>query len=84
VAHGWSHYFQDFIGIFHLHLPKALTIAPFDYDVAGGRFFATGSVFDLPAIVITAIVTLILVRASARAPPSTPPWWASSWSSCCW
>ncbi len=62
VAHGWSHYFQDFIGIFHLHLPKALTIAPFDYDVAGGRFFATGSVFDLPAIVITAIVTLILVK----------------------
>ena len=24
VAHGWSHYFQDFIGIFGLHLPEGL------------------------------------------------------------
>ena len=24
VAHGWSHYFQDFIGIFGLHVPTAL------------------------------------------------------------
>jgi len=61
VAHGWSHYFQDFIGIFGLHLPKALTFAPFDYDVGAGHFFATGSIIDLPAIVITAIVTTILV-----------------------
>jgi basic amino acid/polyamine antiporter, APA family len=62
VAHGWSHYFQDFIGIFGLRLPQALTIAPFDYDTAGGAFVATGSVIDLPAIVITAIVTAILVK----------------------
>jgi APA family basic amino acid/polyamine antiporter len=62
VAHGWSHYFQDFIGIFHLHLPSALTIAPFDYDVARGAFFPTGSIVDLPAIVITAIITAILVK----------------------
>jgi APA family basic amino acid/polyamine antiporter len=62
VAHGWSHYFQDFIGIFGLHMPKALTIAPFDYDTAAGHFFRTGSVIDLPAIVITAIVTWILVK----------------------
>src|SRR5579885_3219666 len=25
VAHGWSHYFQDFISIFGLHLPATLT-----------------------------------------------------------
>jgi len=62
VAHGWSHYFQDFIGIFGLHLPKALTIAPFDYDTAAGHFFRTGSAVDLPAIVITAVVTWILVK----------------------
>jgi APA family basic amino acid/polyamine antiporter len=61
VAHGWSHYFQDFIGIFGIHLPKALTIAPFDFDPAVGRFLATGSVFDLPAVVIAAVVTVILV-----------------------
>ncbi|HVP37763.1 MAG TPA: amino acid permease [Candidatus Saccharimonadales bacterium] len=62
VAHGWSHYFQDFIGIFGLHLPQALTIAPFDYDVGRGHFFATGSVVDLPAILIAAIVTAVLVK----------------------
>jgi APA family basic amino acid/polyamine antiporter len=62
VAHGWSHYFQDFLGIFGIHLPRALTIAPFDYDVGLGRFVATGSVVDLPAIVITVIVTWVLVK----------------------
>jgi APA family basic amino acid/polyamine antiporter len=62
VAHGWSHYFQDFFGIFGLHLPKALTIAPFDFDVSAGRFFSTGSVLDLPAILITIVITAILVK----------------------
>jgi basic amino acid/polyamine antiporter, APA family len=62
VAHGWSQYFQDFIGIFGLHLPKALTIAPFDFDTGLGHFVATGSVVDLPAIIITALVTIILVK----------------------
>jgi APA family basic amino acid/polyamine antiporter len=62
VAHGWSHYFQDFLGIFGLHLPQGLTIAPFDFDPALGHFVATGSIVDFPAIVITAIVTFILIR----------------------
>ncbi|MBW8874430.1 MAG: amino acid permease [Acidobacteria bacterium] len=59
VAHGWSHYFQDFIGIFHLHLPAALTNAPFDF--VDGHFVHTASIIDLPAIVITAIITWVLV-----------------------
>src|SRR5205823_9032767 len=29
VAHGWSHYFQDFIGIFGLGVPQVLSTAPF-------------------------------------------------------
>lgn len=69
VAHGWSHYFQDFIGIFGLKLPLAFTNAPFNYDPATGQFVATGALFDLPAIVITAIVTFVLVvgiRESSR------------------
>src|SRR5947208_6678241 len=36
VAHGWSHYFQDFIGIFGVRLPMAFTNAPFDFDPATG------------------------------------------------
>ena len=62
VAHGWSHYFQDFIGIFGVHLPIAFQNAPFDYHPDTGQLVATGSVVDLPAIVITAIVTAILVK----------------------
>jgi APA family basic amino acid/polyamine antiporter len=62
VAHGWSHYFQDFIGIFGFKLPHHLTIAPFDFDTKLGHFVATGSIVDLPAIVITAVVTAILVK----------------------
>jgi APA family basic amino acid/polyamine antiporter len=62
VAHGWSHYFQDFLGIFDIRLPHALTLAPFDYDTGLGHFVTTGTIIDLPAIVITAIITMILVK----------------------
>lgn len=61
VAHGWSHYFQDFIGMLGLKLPKVLTYAPFDYDTTLGRFVPTGTWVDVPALVITAVVTWILV-----------------------
>jgi APA family basic amino acid/polyamine antiporter len=61
VAHGWSHYFQDFIGIFGVKLPHALTNAPFDFDPASGVLTATGTVIDFPALVITAVITSILV-----------------------
>ncbi len=62
VAHGWSHYFQDFIGILGIHLPHAFTNAPFDFDPNSGLLSATGTLFDLPAILIAAIVTIILVK----------------------
>lgn len=61
VAHGWSHYFQDFIGILHIKLPEIFTNAPFDFDPATGALSSTGKVMDLPALVITAIITTILV-----------------------
>jgi APA family basic amino acid/polyamine antiporter len=61
VSHGWSHYFQDFIGMFGLKLPHALTFAPFDYNPQTGMFQATGTVADLPAMVIAAVITVILV-----------------------
>jgi len=62
VAHGASHYFQDLIGIFGLHLPEALTDAPFDYNPALGELVGTGKVLDLPALLIVAAVTVVLVR----------------------
>src|SRR5881275_1865163 len=60
VAHGWSHYFQDFIGIFGLKLPMVFTNAPFDFNPARGTLSSTGTVLDLPAFGIAAIITIIL------------------------
>ncbi len=77
VAHGWSAHFQEFIPIFHegisaipAKIPHIFHSAPINYcvnvDVAGGcphtGFVATGSYFDLPAILITFILTVILVK----------------------
>src|SRR5437899_5051265 len=62
VAHGWSHYFQDFIGIFGITIPFALTNAPFDFEPATGTLSSTGKLIDFPALVITAMVTAILVK----------------------
>src|ERR1017187_10487657 len=62
VARGWSHYFQDFLSFFHVALPHAFTNAPFDYDLTSGRLVFTGTWFDLPAIVIAALVTIVLVK----------------------
>ncbi|MCU0224714.1 MAG: amino acid permease [Acidobacteria bacterium] len=62
VSHGWSHYFQDFIGIFGIHVPKVLSIAPFDYDPSVGHFVLTGAWFDLPAMIVAGVVTVILVK----------------------
>jgi APA family basic amino acid/polyamine antiporter len=61
VAHGWSHYFQDFIGIFGLKLPHVFTNAPFDFDPTTGLLVATGTLFDLPALVISLLMTVVLV-----------------------
>ena len=69
VAHGWSKYFQNFIGMFHAKVPHILSTAPFDFDPAHGGFQSTGSWFDLPALVIVAILTVLLVtgiRESSR------------------
>jgi basic amino acid/polyamine antiporter, APA family len=77
VAHGWSAHFQEFIPIFHeglswipAKIPQAFHTAPINYcpnvDVAGGcpqpGIVSTGSYFDLPAILITLILTVILVK----------------------
>src|SRR5712691_12839046 len=62
VAHGWSAHFQEFIPLVGLHIPKHFASAPFDYIPATGEFTRTGSYFDLPAILITFILTVVLVK----------------------
>ncbi|MCX7012547.1 MAG: amino acid permease [Candidatus Sumerlaeota bacterium] len=60
VAHGWSQYLQEILGTF-MQLPHAISKAPFDYSPELGRIVATGSILDLPAILVTATLTVILV-----------------------
>ena len=62
VAHGWSHYFQDLIGIFHFNVPFSVSRSPFDFDPATGLLHSTGTIIDLPAIIITIIITVVLVK----------------------
>jgi APA family basic amino acid/polyamine antiporter len=75
VAHGWSAHFQEFIPIFHegisaipARIPAAFRTAPFNYCLSVGSgcphtgFVSTGSYFDLPAILITIILTVVLVK----------------------
>jgi APA family basic amino acid/polyamine antiporter len=61
VAHGWSKNFQDIITGVGVHVPKALSNAPFDYDPSVGRLVLTGSLMDLPGILIAIAVTIVLV-----------------------
>lgn len=61
VAHGWSKYFQNFIGLFGLKVPQLMSAAPFDFNPSSGAFLHTGSWFDLPALIIVAILAVVLV-----------------------
>jgi APA family basic amino acid/polyamine antiporter len=70
VAHGWSAHFQQFAPLFGLekYLPRTLARAPFDYllQPGGGHphagFVATGTILDLPAVLITFALTVVLVK----------------------
>ncbi|HEV8336172.1 MAG TPA: amino acid permease [Candidatus Polarisedimenticolia bacterium] len=62
VATGWSGYFQNVLQKIGVQLPLAFRESPWRYDAATGSFLHTGSYFNLPAIVIVAIVTAILVK----------------------
>jgi APA family basic amino acid/polyamine antiporter len=68
VAHGWSAHFQEFTPLFGFKVPQIIHAAPFNYCVSVGMgcphtgFVPTGSYFDLPAVLITFVLTVILVK----------------------
>jgi APA family basic amino acid/polyamine antiporter len=70
VSVGWSGYVVAFIhSVTGKTLPPAWTTAPFVWDQAAERFVSTGAVLNLPAVLISLVVTVILVvgiRESAR------------------
>ena len=68
VAVGWSGYVASFLKDFGIILPANFANAPLAYDAAHG-LHATGAVINLPAILVVALMTALLVvgiRASAN------------------
>jgi len=62
VANGWSQYFQSLLSVFGMGLPEFLIKAPFDYDPELGHIIGTGAVMDLPALLVTALLTILIVK----------------------
>src|SRR4029077_1521313 len=62
VANGWSSYFQSVMGAFNLKVPDVLNKAALVYNTTTGKFEVTGSYVNLPAVIIVAIVTAVLVK----------------------
>jgi APA family basic amino acid/polyamine antiporter len=60
VAHGWSAYFRDFVTLMGVHVPPQWSASPFDIKFGEGAHL-TGAYFDLPAVVISLLITIILV-----------------------
>jgi APA family basic amino acid/polyamine antiporter len=66
VATGWSGYFQNVMAKIGFQLPLAFRESPWRYEAATGGFVPTGSLFNLPAVVIVLIITAVLVKGIAE------------------
>jgi basic amino acid/polyamine antiporter, APA family len=70
VAVGWAGYFRDFLSELGINLPAAFMAAPLSWDTAAGEFHRVpGGVLNLPAVVLVAAMTTLLVigiKESAR------------------
>jgi basic amino acid/polyamine antiporter, APA family len=70
VAIGWSGYVVSFLKDIGIVVPAAYASAPFAYDAAGGGWHATGAVINVPAMIVIAAISALLVvgvHESARA-----------------
>ncbi|MCI0587373.1 MAG: amino acid permease [Planctomycetes bacterium] len=66
VASGWSSYFKQVIHPLVGDVPDAIARAPMVYDSMVGKVVSTGSVIDLFAVLIVAVVTAVLVKGIAE------------------
>jgi basic amino acid/polyamine antiporter, APA family len=69
VAIGWSGYVVSFARDFGLIIPARFASAPLTYDTATSAWSATGAICNVPAVVVIAAITALLVigiRESAR------------------
>src|SRR6201993_2065828 len=62
VANGWSSYFQSVLASLHIHLPDAVKGAALLYNKSSGEFQLTASYINLPAVLVVALITAVLVK----------------------
>jgi len=62
VAIGWSGYVVSFLKGVGVDVPAALADAPFAFDPKTGAWTKTGAFINLPALLIIALITFVLVR----------------------
>lgn len=62
VANGWSSYFDSVLKKFNIHVPEAFAHARVIYDEAQQKFVTTDAWFNLPAVLIVAVMTAVLVK----------------------
>ncbi len=60
VSVGWSGYVTSFLKDFGINIPTYLSNSPLAYEIGKG-WYATGAIINLPAVVIVALVTALLV-----------------------
>nr|MDA8086134.1 amino acid permease [Nitrospiraceae bacterium] len=61
VSIGWSGYFLSFLKDLGINFPAALSGPPYDFNPVLHKWFLTGSLFNLPAVLLVVFVTCILV-----------------------
>ncbi len=61
VAVGWSGYFNDFMNFLGFHVPAAFAQAPIALEGVQQHLVITGAWFNLPAVVLIALVTAVLI-----------------------
>jgi APA family basic amino acid/polyamine antiporter len=69
VAIGWSAYVVSFVRDFGIDIPQKFASAPFQFDAGTHAWSTTGAVLNIPAVLIVAAVTILLVigiRESAK------------------
>lgn len=62
VAIGWSGYVVSFLKGLGVEFPAALAQAPYAFDPQTGAWTRTGAAINLPAALIIALITYVLVR----------------------
>jgi len=61
VAIGWSGYVTSFLADLGIHVPAKLSMSPLAFDPVTHNWTSTGAIINLPAMLIIAAVTVLLV-----------------------